>query len=79
VTISASTDTELKDWLFWAQKRGSFLRTIAEAAFIADSKHYEVLRPVLLKLKELHPASRQLGDCVELTRQMAPKKRDWSN
>jgi hypothetical protein len=52
---STYTDTELHDWLRWADEHGSsFLRAIAEAAFVADLKHYSLLRPVLLELmKEL--------------------------
>lgn len=50
---SAYFDSELHDWLRWADQHGSnFLRTIAEAALVADLKSYNVLRPVLLKLKE---------------------------
>jgi hypothetical protein len=51
---SAATDDELRDWLVWAasDNASSFLRAIAEAALVADLKHYILLRPVLLKLKE---------------------------
>ena len=54
VTIhSAFTDDELHDWLRWAQENGSsFLRTTAEAALLADLKHYNLLRPALLDLKK---------------------------
>lgn len=51
---SASTDPELRIWLRWASDSGevpSFVRTIAQAAFLADLKNYALLRPVLLKLK----------------------------
>ena len=40
----------------------SFLRTIAEAAFTADLKNYNFLRPALLKLKEANPGT-GLGVC----------------
>jgi len=51
---SAYTDPELQDWLRWASESGntlSFVRTVAEAAFIACSPDYDLLRPVLLELK----------------------------
>jgi hypothetical protein len=42
----------LHDWLRWAEENGSsFLETTAEAALIADQRHYNLLRPVLLELK----------------------------
>ena len=54
--ISPSTDGELHDWLRWAEENGpSFLRAIAEAAFTADLKNYNLIRPALLKLKEANP------------------------
>jgi len=37
------------------EERREFFRTIAEAAFLADLKHYHLLRPVLVRLKEMHP------------------------
>lgn len=50
---SAYTDDELTEWLRSVSEDGSgFLRTIAEAAFIADLPHYGILRPVLMKLKK---------------------------
>lgn len=41
-----------------------FVKTIAEAAFIADLSHYDLLRPVLLKLKKryLQPAGSLFTD-----------------
>jgi hypothetical protein len=51
---SAATDPELTDWLRWAsESRGAsmFIRTIAEAATIADLPQYALLRTVLLELK----------------------------
>jgi hypothetical protein len=54
--IFPSTDEELHDWLRWAKEQGSsFLRTTAEAALIADLKHYNLLRPVLLDVKKMYP------------------------
>jgi hypothetical protein len=50
----ANTDPELTDWLRWASECGElpfFIRTIAQAAFLADLPHYALLRPVLLELK----------------------------
>ena len=53
---SASVDNELHDWLASAAEHGtSFLRAIAEAAFLSDVKHYRLLRPVLLNLKKMYP------------------------
>ena len=49
---SAFRDLELRDWLRGVSEHGSsFLRSVAEAAFLADSQAYAFLRPVLLKLK----------------------------
>jgi len=57
---SVYEDAELYDWLRRAEdaREGNFLRAIAEAAFIADAKHYILLRPLLLELKKqsLSPA-----------------------
>jgi hypothetical protein len=53
---SACTDTELHGWLRWAEESGSsFLKATAEAALIADLKHYNLLRPVLLDLRDMYP------------------------
>jgi hypothetical protein len=54
VLYSANTDPELADWLRWASESGeapSFVRAVAEAAFIADSADYALLLPVLLELE----------------------------
>ena len=54
--ISPATDEELHDWLHWAEENGtSFLKVTAEAALLADLKHYNLLRPVLLELKREWP------------------------
>ena len=54
--VSAREDDELRDWVRWAETNGnSFVRTLAEAALLADLRHYHLLRPVLLKLKEEYP------------------------
>lgn len=54
--VFPAEDDELRGWLRWADERGSiFLQTIAEAASIADEKHYILLRPVLLKLRGMYP------------------------
>jgi hypothetical protein len=50
---SANTDNELHDWLLWADEHGTILG--------ADIPHYLLLRPVLLKLKEMYPRTR--GSC----------------
>ena len=53
---SARTDNELHDWLVRAAEHGtSFLRAIAEAAFVSDLRDYHLLRPVLLDLKKTYP------------------------
>jgi hypothetical protein len=50
--ISPATDEELHGWLRWAVESGSgFLKATAEAALLADLKHYNLLRPFLLELK----------------------------
>jgi len=54
---SAYTDSELHDWLRWTDEHGTrFLCAIAEAAFIADLKHYALLRQILLELKTEWPS-----------------------
>jgi hypothetical protein len=56
VMIFPAADVELHDWLRWAEGNGSgFLKATAEAALIADLKHYNLLRPVLLELKREWP------------------------
>jgi hypothetical protein len=60
---SANTDPELRDWLRWASEEGNapaFVRTVAQAALIACSTDYELLRPVMLELKRRHPDTRQV-------------------
>ena len=52
--VSANTDPELRKWLRWASEGGNtptFVHTVAEAAFLACTPDYELLRPVLLELK----------------------------
>jgi hypothetical protein len=54
----ANDDTELCDWLHWVSEGGavpSFVRAVAQAAFLADLRHYALLRPVLLELAEQNP------------------------
>jgi len=58
MNVSANTDPDLGDWLRWASASGEapiFVRTIAEAAFLADLPNYVLLRPVLLELKRQVP------------------------
>ena len=47
-------DDELQDWLrsIGNNNASSFLQRIAEAAMVADLKHYNLLRPLLLELKK---------------------------
>jgi hypothetical protein len=55
---SVYDDPELTDWLRWAFESGEvpkFVQTVAEAAFLADTSHYALLRPVLLELKRERP------------------------
>ena len=55
---SVYTDPELKGWIRWAEESGevpSFVKTIAEAAFLADLANYALLRPLLLELKRQKP------------------------
>jgi hypothetical protein len=54
--ISPATDEELYGWLHRVETNGpGFLRAMAEAALLADLKHYSLLRPVLLELKKEWP------------------------
>ena len=55
---SAGTDPELRDWLRWASEWGTtpmFVSKVADAASAACTPDFEMLRPVLLELKRLHP------------------------
>ena len=53
---SAYTDNDLHSWLVWANEHGDcFLQAIATAAFVSDLKHYPLLRPTLLRLREMYP------------------------
>jgi hypothetical protein len=55
---SARTDPELSQRLRRASERGNtpvFVRRVAEAALIASSPDYVLLRPVLLELKRRYP------------------------
>jgi len=56
--FSATNDPELTDWLRWASESHEvpkFVETIADAAYHADLRNYELLRPVLLELKRQRP------------------------
>jgi len=53
---SVYEDAELYEWLRWAEENGNgFLQTITEAAFVSDLKQYALIRPILLKLREMYP------------------------
>ena len=55
---SPYNDPELSRWLLWASGQGHtpvFVRTVAEAALMACSPDYLVLRPVLVELKRRYP------------------------
>jgi hypothetical protein len=55
---TANDDSDLRDWLWWAEDGGEaplFVKTVAEAASIADLSNYALLRPVLLELMRQHP------------------------
>lgn len=53
---SAATDDELHGWLRWAEQHGtSVLQAIATAAFLSDAKVYGLLRPTLVKLRQMYP------------------------
>ena len=55
---SPDTDPELSQRLQWASERADtpmFVRTVAEAAYMACSPAYALLWPVLLELKPRHP------------------------
>ncbi len=56
--ISTGADPERRDWLRWASESANtpmFVRTVAEAALMACTPDYELLRPVLLVPKRRHP------------------------
>ena len=55
---SPHTDPQLSQWLCCASEGGNaqmFVRTIAEAARMACSPDYALLRPVLVELKRRYP------------------------
>ena len=67
------TDDELQNWLRWELENGSSpLRAIAEAALVADLKHYNLLRPVRLGLKD--GESRSANSSTVLDRELEQEK-----
>ncbi len=51
---TSHNDPDLRNWLRWAFESHEvpmFVQTVAEAAFLADSRNHALLRPVLLELK----------------------------
>jgi hypothetical protein len=65
---SVHEDRALYDWLRWAEESGpSFLRTMAEASFMADLKNYNLLQPVLLELKKDWPKPARETLCGDAT------------
>ena len=64
MNYSATTDPELADWLRSASESAevpSFIRAVAEAAFLADLPKYVLLRPVLLELKRQRPRAARVS------------------
>ena len=67
----AATDPELRDWFLWTSENGntpSFVRKVAQAALIASLPDYELLRPVLIKLKRRYPEDRRSGHGDDATK-----------
>jgi hypothetical protein len=61
---SPHTDPESHRWLRWASESGStptFVRTVAEAALIARSPDYVLLRPGLVELKRRYGSAASRG------------------
>ena len=68
---STNTDPELRDWLRWASESGStpmFVRRVADAACLACSPDYQLLRPVLIELKRRYPEDRRSGHGDDATK-----------
>ena len=68
---SAATDPELPCWLRWASESGRtpmFVRTVAEAALLACTPDYQLLRPVLIELKRRYPEDRRSGHGDDATK-----------
>ena len=62
---SANTDPDLHKWLRWASESGqvpTFVKTVAEAALIADLANFALLRPVLLELRRQRPFLSQISE-----------------
>jgi hypothetical protein len=58
--MTAPEDTALFDWLINASRfGGSFIRALADAGIRADDINYEIIRPVLLVMKEKYPHYRK--------------------
>lgn len=56
--ISTGADPERRDWLRWASESANtpmFVRMVAEAALLACTPDYVLLRPLLVELKRQHP------------------------
>ncbi|MGA2631226.1 MAG: hypothetical protein ABSG54_13570 [Terriglobia bacterium] len=72
---SPHDDTELRQWLHWAEDGGKapmFVRTVATAARMACMPDYALLRPVLLELKRQHPEPEPGPAAID-----DPELRDW--
>jgi len=72
---SPHNDTELRQWLHWAEDGGKapmFVRTVATAARMACMPDYALLRPVLLELKRQHPEPQPGPAALD-----DPELRDW--
>lgn len=58
--LNASTDEELRDWLFTASANGGhFVASLADAGLCADFENYTIMRPLLLQMKAKYPYSKE--------------------
>jgi len=54
--IAQSDNPELLEWLASAdQFGGSFVRSVARAALVADRENYALIRPLIMELRRKYP------------------------
>ncbi len=54
--IAQNDDPELLEWLARADMDGgTFVRSMARAALVADPENYALLRPLILELRKKYP------------------------
>lgn len=56
ILIAQNDDPELLEWLANADRfGGGFVRSIAQAALVADHENYPLIRPLLIVMRKKYP------------------------